>query len=133
KRMVELHGNIWKVRCVKEGKVTDNMDVPLSKIPPSCVCGALLRPHIVWFGESLPYDAIQEAYRAANECDVMLVVGTSAVVQPAASLPIIAKEHGAYVIEINAEETPISGIVNESLIGKAGDILPEIERLLERK
>ena len=130
KKMVELHGNIWKVRCLKEGKITDNFETPLLKIPPQCECGAMLRPHIVWFGESLPYDAIQTAYRAANECDVMLVVGTSAVVQPAASLPITAKEHGAFVIEINPEETPISSIVNESLIGKAGDILPEIERLL---
>ncbi|MEK6590888.1 MAG: NAD-dependent deacylase [Nitrospinota bacterium] len=130
KKMAELHGNIWKVRCVSEGKVEDNLETPLPLIPPYCECGSLLRPHIVWFGESLPYDALQRAYRAAEECDVMIVIGTSAVVQPAASLPIIARQHGAYVIEVNTEETPLSGIANESLIGKAGDILQEIEGLL---
>ena len=89
-----------------------------------CECGAMLRPHIVWFGESLPAEAIQSSYQAVENCDLMLVVGTSAVVQPAASLPGIAKNAGAFVIEVNAEETPISGLVDDSYVGKAGEILP---------
>ena len=125
---VELHGNIWKTRCTEEGKVTENLESPLKKIPPTCECGAMLRPHIVWFGESLPSDAIQSSYQAVENCDLMLVVGTSAVVQPAALLPGIAKNSGAFVIEVNAEETPVSSLADDSYIGKAGEILPLLEK-----
>ena len=125
---VELHGNIWKTRCTEEGKVTENLESPLKKIPPTCECGAMLRPHIVWFGESLPSDAIQSSYQAVENCDLMLVVGTSAVVQPAALLPGIAKNSGAFVIEVNAEETPVSSLADDSYIGKAGVILPLLEK-----
>ena len=128
KECVELHGNIWKTRCTKEGKVTENLESPLKKIPPTCECGAMLRPHIVWFGESLPSDAIQSSYQAVENCDLMLVVGTSAVVQPAALLPGIAKNSGAFVIEVNAEETPVSSLADDSYIGKAGEILPLLEK-----
>ncbi len=131
KKYVELHGNIWKTRCTEEGKVTENLESPLKKIPPVCECGAMLRPHIVWFGESLPVEAIQSSYQAAENCDLMMVVGTSAVVQPAASLPGIAKNTGAFVIEINAEETPISDMVDDSYLGKAGEILPLLEKYFE--
>ena len=128
KECVELHGNIWKTRCTEEGKVTENLESPLKKIPPICECGAMLRPHIVWFGESLPSDAIQSSYQAVENCDLMLVVGTSAVVQPAALLPGIAKNSGAFVIEVNAEETPVSSLADDSYIGKAGEILPLLEK-----
>tara|TARA_B100000315_G_scaffold165872_1_gene154486 strand:+ start:71 stop:796 length:726 start_codon:yes stop_codon:yes gene_type:complete len=128
KECVELHGNIWKTRCTEEGKVTENLESPLKKIPPTCECGAMLRPHIVWFGESLPSDAIQSSYQAVENCDLMLVVGTSAVVQPAALLPGIAKNSGAFVIEVNAEETPVSSLADDSYIGKAGEILPLLEK-----
>jgi NAD-dependent deacetylase len=128
KKCLELHGNIWKTRCTDEGKVLDNLESPLKTIPPMCECGAMLRPHIVWFGESLPEDVIQSSFKAVEECDLMLVVGTSAVVQPAASLPGIAKNSGAYVIEVNAEKTPISSIVDDSYIDKAGKILPLLEK-----
>lgn len=128
KKCLELHGNIWKMRCTEEGKVYENLESPLKTIPPMCECGAMLRPHIVWFGESLPEDVIQSSYKAVEDCDLMLVVGTSAVVQPAASLPGIAKNTGAFVIEVNAEETPISDIVDDSYIGKAGEILPLLEK-----
>lgn len=124
KSSIELHGNIWKMRCTEEKTVTENLESPLKNIPPICNCGAMLRPHIVWFGESLPSEAIQSSYQVAEECDLMLVIGTSALVQPAASLPGIAQSTGAYVVEVNAEETPISKQVDDSYIGKAGEVLP---------
>ena len=127
RNVIELHGNIWRMRCTREGKVTENREVPLSEIPPKCTCGALWRPDVVWFGEALPEDALQEAISAASQCQIMLVVGTSAVVQPAASLPIMAKEHGASVIEVNVEPTPVTPLANQSLLGPAGEILPRFE------
>ena len=128
KKCLELHGNIWKMRCTEEKTVIENLDPSLKTLPPICECGAILRPHVVWFGESLDADVIQSSYQAAQSCDFMLVIGTSAVVQPAASLPLIAKNAGAYVIEVNAEETSISNIVDSSFIEKAGEILPLLEK-----
>jgi NAD-dependent deacetylase len=124
RRIVELHGNLWRVRCVAEGAVTENLEVPLPSLPPRCACGALLRPDVVWFGEALPTDAIRQAYDAVESCEVMLVVGTSALVQPAASLPMIAKAHGAYTVEVNLEPTPVASYADESHHGKAGEVLP---------
>ncbi len=126
RRLVELHGNLWRVRCTAEARVTELMAVPLEAIPPRCSCGALLRPDIVWFGEALPALALQRAFAAAETCQLMLVVGTSALVQPAASLPLAAKSHGAYVVEVNLGPTPLSDIADECHHGKAGEILPEI-------
>jgi NAD-dependent deacetylase len=125
-RMIELHGNIWQVRCTAEGSVFTNEDVPLAQIPPSCSCGALLRPHVVWFGESLDRGLLQAAYDAAERCDLMVVIGTSAVVQPAASLPAIAKHHGAYLIEVNLERTPLSPHADEVVLGPAAQELPRL-------
>jgi len=130
-RLVELHGNIWKVRCTREGTVTEDKRVPLPDIPPKCKnCGALLRPHVVWFGESLPVDALEEAMEAAEECDLFLVVGTSGVVYPAASLPQIARSHGAVVVEFNPEETPLTPLTTWSLRGKAGEVAQALAREL---
>jgi len=126
RRIVELHGNLWRVRCLAEGSVEEYLDPSLPSLPPHCRCGALLRPDVVWFGEALPTDAIRQAYDAVESCDVMLVVGTSALVQPAASLPRIAKAHGAYVAEVNLEPTPLSAIADESHLGRAGEILPAL-------
>jgi NAD-dependent deacetylase len=131
-RIVELHGNIWQVRCTAEGSVSVNEDVPLPEIPPRCSCGAPLRPHVVWFGESLDHSLLQAAHAAAERCDLMLVIGTSAVVQPAASLPAIAKHHGAYLIEVNLERTPLSPYADEVLLGSATQVLPGLwDRLRE--
>jgi NAD-dependent protein deacetylase/lipoamidase len=124
--LVELHGNIWRVRCPREGSVADLPDVPLREIPPRCECGALLRPDIVWFGETLPDDALDRAFRAAEACDLFLVAGTSALVQPAASLPLVAKRHGATIVEVNPQPTPISPMVDLALPGKAGEMLPAL-------
>jgi NAD-dependent protein deacetylase/lipoamidase len=126
RRLVELHGSLWRVRCLAEGTVAETLEVPFPSLPPCCTCGALVRPDVVWFGEALPTGAIRQAYDAAESCDVMLVVGTSAFVQPAASLPMIGKAHGAYVVEVNLEPTPLSAFADESHHGKAGEVLPQL-------
>lgn len=126
KHVVQLHGNIWQVRCTAEHTVFENRDVPLPKIPPACSCGALLRPDVVWFGESLDPGILSEAFRAVERCQLMLVVGTSAIVQPAASMPITAKDKGAYLIEINVERTPLSPWADEVILGRASEELPKL-------
>jgi len=130
---VELHGNIWRARCTREGLVKELRENPLREIPPHCPkCGALLRPDVVWYGEPLPSHAYEQADAAARSCDAMLVVGTSAMVRPAASLPLIAKHNGAFVVEVNIALTPISVLIDASLTGRAGEILPElVDRVLE--
>jgi len=130
--LVELHGNIFKVRCsMCERKLSEMPE--LEGLPPRCECGGNLRPDVVWFGEMLPHAALERAFEAAAQCDCMLVVGTSAVVQPAASLPLIAKREGAFVAELNYEPTPLSHLVDISLMGKAGELMPLLLRHLEAK
>ncbi|HIP87233.1 MAG TPA: NAD-dependent deacylase [Anaerolineales bacterium] len=124
RNVLELHGNIWRVRCTTCGWSGKDRRVPLPEIPPRCRCGGLLRPAVVWFGESLPPRILEAAWEAAGRCQIMLVVGTSAVVQPAASLPLIAKRNGAYLIEVNPTETPITPLADEVLRGPAGEVLP---------
>ncbi|MGB9300785.1 MAG: NAD-dependent deacylase [Anaerolineae bacterium] len=130
-RAVRLHGSIWQVRCTSEGTVSDNNEVPLCQLPPRCQCGALLRPHVVWFGETLDPAVLKSAYAAAERCDLMLVVGTSAVVHPAASLPVMAKSKGAYLIEVNLERTPLSPYADEVVLGPAAEELPRLWARLE--
>lgn len=131
RNVVELHGNIWKVRCTREGTVSESLLTPLPEIPPRCPdCGALLRPHIVWFGEALDASLLERAFALSETCQVMFAVGTSAVVQPAASLPCAAGRAGAKVVEINLEPTPLTRSADIFLRGKAGDILPLIDRRL---
>lgn len=126
--VLELHGNIWKTRCTAEGTLRDNRDTPLPEIPPLCpACGAPLRPHVVWFGESLDADIIHAAFEQSRRCDLMFVVGTSAVVQPAASLPLTAAQAGATIVEINPEETPLTPYADVSLRGAAGEVLPALD------
>jgi NAD-dependent deacetylase len=122
----EIHGSIWKIRCSRCGSELRDERVPLPEIPPRCGCGGLLRPGVVWFGEGLPVDVWDNAQQAVCASDVLLVVGTSAVVYPAASLAPLAKVAGATVIEINPDETSLSAAVSYSLRGRAGDVLPEL-------
>ncbi len=134
KNILELHGNIWKMRCLKEGKVMENYEVPLREIPPSCPdCGAWLRPHVVWFGESLSSEILNKAFLLSSTCEVMLVIGTSAIVQPAASLPLRALEVGAKIVEINPDPTPLTSYSDFSFRGKAGEILPLLNKRLKEK
>jgi NAD-dependent deacetylase len=129
-RLIELHGCIWRVRCQAEKTARENRDVPLRIIPPCCSCGSLLRPDVVWFGESLPVAMQVQAFAAAESADVFFTVGTSALVQPAASLPIVARERGAFVVEINPTPTAITPFVDSHLEGQAGFILPKILSML---
>lgn len=130
--VLELHGDIWKTRCPAEGMVRENRDVPLPAIPPRCpACGGLVRPHIVWFGESLDPAVIHAAYAASRASDVMVVVGTSSLVYPAAALPLAAAEEGAAIIEINPEPTPLTEAARISIRGKAGEVLPMIDAALD--
>jgi NAD-dependent deacetylase len=134
REIVELHGNIWKLRCPREGTVEEVRTTPLPSLPPACPsCGALLRPHVVWFGESLDPDVLRRAFGASESCEVMLVLGTSGIVQPAASLPLAALRAGAKVVEVNIEPTPLTPQVDRFLPGKAGEVLPELDRRLRER
>lgn len=128
RRVLKLHGDIWTLHCLGCGLEETNHDVPLREIPPRCSCGGLFRPGVVWFGEALPADVLRHAMEAAAHAQVFLVVGTSAVVQPAASLPLLAQQNEAKLVEVNLEETPLSAQADASFWGKAGELLP---RLLE--
>jgi len=134
KNIVEIHGNLWRVRCTREGKVSMLMDIPLKSIPPKCDCGAVLRPDVVWFGESIPSYALDLSFNILKQCDTLIVVGTSGVVYPVASFPQTVKDNGGYVVEVNVEPTPISAIADASLYGNSGDVLPMVVKWLrERK
>lgn len=123
-RLSEIHGNIWMVRCTACGQVTENRDVPIHILPICRDCRNLLRPHIVWFGESLAEEDLQRSYTALQGSDLCLVIGTSGVVYPAAGFASIAKEAGAFVAEINLDPTPQTDLVDLSLQGRAKDIVP---------
>jgi len=123
-QIIELHGNITRNKCT--GHII-NEPITTQDIPPHCPhCDGLLRPDVVWFGEALPEDALAQAISAVRKCDMMIVIGTSSLVQPAASLPF---EANANLIEINPESTPLTPYVDFALSGKAGQILPTLVNL----
>jgi NAD-dependent deacetylase len=126
RKVVELHGNIGRVKCSREGTVVEHWDLADAEVPRCANCGALLRPDVVWFEEMLPPDALAAAEAMARRCDLMLVVGTSAEVYPAAALPSIAKASGALVIEINPNATALSPTADYALRGPAGSVLPAL-------
>jgi NAD-dependent deacetylase len=120
REIVELHGNIWRLRCMSCKERRADRSIPLPDIPPHCACGAMMRPDVVWFGEPLPQEALQVSVERAAVTDLLLVVGTSAVVYPAAGVAQVALQSGRPVIEINPESTDLSDSVYVSLHGKAG-------------
>jgi NAD-dependent deacetylase len=133
-RVYELHGNIERNYCIKCGRRYRNDELASAALAPRCIdCGGLIRPDVVWFGELLPADQWELADQASRNADVFLSIGTSAIVYPAASLPLVAKENGAYIVEVNAETTPLSDIAHESLIGKAGEILPRLVEAVRKR
>jgi NAD-dependent deacetylase len=126
RNVLEIHGNLWKVRCTECQKLLLDESPNMGPLPVCPDCGGLLRPHVVWFGECLDYSLLQRAVEMSRNCQVMLVVGTSSIVQPAASLALEAKQGGALVAEINIDRTPHSDFMDFVLIGKAGDIVPKL-------
>ena len=123
--VIELHGSIERTKCSAEGTIVEEYD-PDGK-PPLCPhCGAFLRPDVVWFGEMLPQGVMRSATRAARDCDVLLSVGTSILVYPAAGLPHEALGAGATLVEVNPAETPISGMASFVLRGPASEALPSL-------
>ncbi len=126
KNIYELHGNIERNFCI-DCKTFYNKDFIFENEVPKCEkCGGLIRPDVVWFGENLPQDVFQQAEEKAQKADICFIVGTSAVVYPAAYIPITAKEYGAYLVEINIQPTEITNSVDLSILGKSGKVLPEI-------
>lgn len=124
--VIELHGNLARVKCSREERIIDDWR-ETDEGPPRCpYCNAYLRPDVVWFGEMLPHDALAHAIVAARSADIFLSIGTSTLVQPAASLPLEAMEVGAIVVEINPDATPISPRMDFALRGPAGVVLPAL-------
>jgi len=121
--VIELHGNLFRNLCAREGNEVE-LDPDDQTTPPRCPqCGGPVRPGVVWFGEALSPSLLESASRACSKADVLLVVGTSGMVHPAASLPAMAKSAGAFVVEINPDPTPLSGLMDLSLREKAGSAL----------
>jgi NAD-dependent deacetylase len=126
RNVIELHGNIMEDRCFAEGRLLAPAD-QVPGTPPRCAhCGAPVRPGVVWFGEALPPKAFDDARAAARRCDVFLSIGTSTVVEPAASLPFVALDAGVPVIEVNPTRTPLSAQATIVLAGAAGEVLPRL-------
>jgi len=123
--VLELHGSIIRIKCtVCDFK--DEISSRFEELPPRCKCGEILRPDVVWFGESLPQDVWSEAIIHSNSCDVMIIAGTSLVVSPANTLPIYAKQNNALLIEVNPEKTIMSTDVDLSLKTTSANALPKL-------
>lgn len=124
--VLELHGSLERNYCAECGTVADESDLA-GEAPHSCPrCRGMIRPDVVWFGEILPQDVLEAAFEAAASCDVFLSVGTSAVVHPAAGIPITAAQSGAFTVEINIERSAVADHMDDVLIGQSGEILPEL-------
>ena len=126
KNVLELHGNIHHVRCSECGHFAKDWDDDAESVPRCKKCGGLLRPDVVWFGETLPLDQLASAADAARTCDIFFSIGTSGVVQPAASLAHAARNKGAVVVEINAEPTSLTSKADFFFQGKSGEVLPDL-------
>lgn len=128
KNPIELHGNIASVKCLEEERIVESWE-EVADPPPRCPdCGSLLRPNVVWFGEALPVDALYRSRTASRSADLFLTVGTSALVYPAAALPIEALHRGAVTVEVNPSQTPLSDEMTYVLRGPAGVVLPALVR-----
>ena len=126
RNLSEIHGNIWKVRCTQCRQVQENRAVPIPMLPLCPACGGLLRPHIVWFGESLDPDDLDRSTAAVGACEMLLIIGTSGVVHPAASFAALARQAGAFVAEINLDPTTNSQVVDITIGGRAAEVVPAL-------
>jgi NAD-dependent deacetylase len=129
KKVLELHGNIWRIRCINCGKIDRVKKIPRT-IPHCKKCNSITRPDVVWFGENLDPNILYKAYDEARRSDVMLVIGTSGVVYPAAHLPLIVKENKGIIIEINPEDTYLTGYMDIVIRGSASEALNKLDKLL---
>jgi NAD-dependent deacetylase len=125
KNVLEMHGSLWRVKCTICGFYAEDRSI-LPALPHCPSCGNLLRPDVVWFGERLDPGVMHTCIESAGKADVFMTIGTSGVVQPAASLVDLAKRQGAVTVEINLDPTPNSGLMDFAFHGKAGDILPNL-------
>ena len=135
-KITELHGNITRSYCIDCGKTAteQEMEPIASGTAAQCsVCNGYIRPDVVWFGEMLPEGAMLKANAAAQRAEVFLSIGTSAVVYPAAGIPLLARDYGAYVAEINVEASAIAGYVDEVVLGKAGEVLPQLVEAVKQE
>ncbi|KAF0151237.1 MAG: NAD-dependent deacetylase [Ignavibacteria bacterium] len=132
-KIFELHGNIERNFCIACHTFVSEKQFEGNEVPQCEKCGGMIRPDVVWFGENLPQDQFSGGETAAEWSDICFVVGTSAVVYPAAYIPQSAKRAGSYLVEINIEPTELSRFVDYSIIGKAGDVLPKILKLISQK
>ncbi len=130
KGITKLHGDIFKVKCTR-CTYRAIIPAPPNGVPTCPDCESLLRPDVVWFGESLDQQVMDDVRDELNQSDVIIVIGTSGIVQPAASFPLIVKRWGE-VVEVNPEETPITVIADVHVAGKAGEALPQIDQLIQR-
>ncbi len=128
--VLEVHGSLWRLRCTRCGREREDRTVPLDPLPPLCDCEGMLRPSVVWFGEVLPERTFRAAVEAAESASVFLVVGTSAVVEPAASLARVAAYQGAELWEVNPEHTPLTPMCGRSWQAPAGAVMDEVADLL---
>ncbi|HEX8991125.1 MAG TPA: NAD-dependent deacylase [Anaerolineales bacterium] len=126
--LLELHGNIQRVRCSECGRFPEDWPESADEVPHCAVCGGLLRPDVVWFGEPLPRTELEQAVAASRSCELFFSIGTSGIVQPAASLAHAARHRGAVLVEVNPDRTPLTPKVDYFLQGKSGEILPELVR-----
>lgn len=133
RRVLEIHGSIWEVRCLACGNIEEDRRMPIPILPHCERCGGLLRPNVVWFGEALNPEVLEASQQVLKQAQVMLVVGTSAVVQPAASFALWAREWGAKLAEINPDPTPLTPRCDIVLMGKAGEILPALVEAFAEK
>jgi len=132
--IIEFHGSFASFRCLRCNRTTGLADIDLSVLPPPCECGGIYRPDCVFFGEMIPPHHLERSHSLAGRCDVMLVVGTSATVQPAADLPLVAKQAGAVIIEVNPEKTPLTRRISDIFLkGKAGDVMDRLATEVERR
>ena len=125
--VIEFHGNVQTLFCMDCAERIASNEAELDVNPPTCRCGGVLRPDVVFFGEAIPPDAMLRSQQVAADCAVMLVAGTSGIVQPAASIPLMARQAGALIVEINPEETPLTAFSTDVFLqGKSGEVLPAL-------
>lgn len=126
KSVLKVHGDIWTVRCTSCDHERRDLNPRLEQVPPLCICGGMERPGVVWFGEGLPESVWEQAVAATKAADLFFVIGTSAVVHPAAGLVYLAKSSGAKVVEINVDDTPVSSTVDLYWRASAAEALPSL-------